>query len=32
MTHDFKHPGNTSFRAAHDEPLGAEGDVVIVGA
>jgi len=32
MTHDFKHPGDTSFRAAHDEPLGAEGDVVIVGA
>jgi len=32
MTHDFKHPGDASFRAAHDEPLGAEGDVVIVGA
>jgi len=32
MTHDFKHPGDATFRAAHDEPLGAEGDVVIVGA
>ncbi|HET6322201.1 MAG TPA: L-aspartate oxidase [Hyphomicrobium sp.] len=32
MTHDFKHPGDTIFRAARDEPLGAEGDVVIVGA